>query len=228
MGDAAWTWNLAGGRERIWLGTPEPPGIPTKFVYRPPPAWFDRFFGLSLGLDAGHDHRPGPGAPPGAAPVRLGGRVRPQRRPDRRPQAGPEPPGLLRAFSDDVAALCSRRRPSGCSSSRATCRAWSARTRRVPGRYHCTAPPSRRRPARCPPITDPSWRRCASGSPTPRSSFDLAGKERELAGLREQAAAPNLWDDPERARRVMSRLAAVEGDLQTVARLQRQLEDLET
>ena len=49
-----------------------------------------------------------------------------------------------------------------------------------------------------------------------------------MAGLREQAATPNLWDDPERARRVMSRLAAVEGDLQTVARLQGQLEDLET
>src|SRR6266545_4355162 len=44
----------------------------------------------------------------------------------------------------------------------------------------------------------------------------------------EQAAALNLWDDPERARRVMSRLAAVEGDIQTVARLQGQLEDLET
>ncbi|MET0478975.1 MAG: PCRF domain-containing protein, partial [Actinomycetota bacterium] len=80
----------------------------------------------------------------------------------------------------------------------------------------------------CPPITDPSWRRCASGSPTRRSSFDLAGKEQELAGLREQAAAPDLWDDPERARRVMRRLAAVEGDLDTVARLQGSLEDLET
>src|SRR6266508_4203304 len=80
----------------------------------------------------------------------------------------------------------------------------------------------------CRPTTAPSWQRCASGSPTRRSSFDLEGKGRELAGLREQAAAPNLWDDPERARRVMSRLAAVEGDIQTVARLQGQLEDLET
>ena len=61
---------------------------------------------------------------------------------------------------------------------------------------------------------------------TRRSSFDLAGKERELATLREQAAAPTLWDDPERARRVMRRLAAVEGDLDTVAGLQGQLEDL--
>ena len=58
--------------------------------------------------------------------------------------------------------------------------------------------------------------------------YHLAGKERELAGLREQASAPNLWDEPERARRVMRRLAAVEGDLETVAGLQGQLEDLET
>src|SRR4029453_13900505 len=59
---------------------------------------------------------------------------------------------------------------------------------------------------RCPATTDPSWRGCASGSPTPRSSFDLAGKERELAGLREQTSAPNLWDEPERARRGMRRV----------------------
>jgi peptide chain release factor 2 len=90
-----------------------------------------------------------------------------------------------------------------------------------------TPPPEETRDP-CPPTTDRSWRRCASGSPTRRSSFDLAGKERELTTLREQAAAPNLWDDPERARRVMSRLAAVEGDIDTVARLQGQLEDLET
>ena len=64
--------------------------------------------------------------------------------------------------------------------------------------------------------------------PTRRSSFDLEGKRRELEGLREQAAAPDLWEDPNRARRVMSRLAAVEADLQSADRLGRQLEDLET
>jgi peptide chain release factor 2 len=82
--------------------------------------------------------------------------------------------------------------------------------------------------SRCPPTTARSWPSCANGSPTRRSSFDLAGKERELATLREQSAAPNLWEEPERARRVMRRLAAVEGDLEAAARLQRQLEDLET
>ena len=40
----------------------------------------------------------------------------------------------------------SRRRLSGCSSSRATCCASSAPTAAVPGRYHCRAPPSPRRP----------------------------------------------------------------------------------
>jgi len=49
-----------------------------------------------------------------------------------------------------------------------------------------------------------------------------------LAGLREHAAAPNLWDDPDRARRVMRRMAAVEGDLGVVGKLSEQLSDLET
>jgi peptide chain release factor 2 len=189
---------------------------------------FDRFFGLSSGWmrsmttaqslerrrsSSSTTGRPSvPAAPPGPST--------PSRSRTGWPCCGPSP---------TTWPLCSsRRRPNGCSSSRATCCASSAPTAAVPGRYHCPAPPSPRRPEPCPPITDPSWRRCASGSPTRRSSFDLAGKEQELAGLREQAAAPNLWDDPERARRVMRRLAAVEGDLDTVARLQGALEDLET
>jgi hypothetical protein len=56
---------------------------------------------------------------------------------------------LLRVFSDDVAASCSRRPPSGCSSSRATSCAWSGSAPTAPapapGRYHCRAPPSPRR-----------------------------------------------------------------------------------
>ena len=130
---------------------------------------------------------------------------------------------------------CSRRPPSGCSSSRATSCAWSGSAPTAPAPARVGTIAGHRRAlgdggdrSRCPATTDPSWRGCASGSPTPRSSFDLAGKERELAGLREQASAPNLWDEPERARRVMRRLAAVEGDLETVAGLQGQLEDLET
>ncbi|HEX8860402.1 MAG TPA: peptide chain release factor 2 [Actinomycetes bacterium] len=61
-----------------------------------------------------------------------------------------------------------------------------------------------------------------------RSSFDLDAKQRELRGLREQSAAPDLWEDPDRARRVMRRLASVEADLHEVDELSRQLSDLET
>jgi len=63
---------------------------------------------------------------------------------------------------------------------------------------------------------------------TQRSSFDLDAKQRELTTLRERAAAPDLWEDPDRARRVMRRMAAVEGDLGEVDRLSRHLSDLET
>jgi peptide chain release factor 2 len=80
----------------------------------------------------------------------------------------------------------------------------------------------------CPPTmlqSSPLW---PPASPTQRSSFDVAAKQREAATLQEQAAAPDLWDDPDRARKVMSRLAAVEGDLDLVARLGGQLSDLET
>jgi hypothetical protein len=56
------------------------------------------------------------------------------------------------------------------------------------------------------PRSSPPW---PPASPTQRSSFDVAAKQHEAATLREQAAAPDLWDDPERARKVMGRLAAV-------------------
>jgi peptide chain release factor 2 len=46
--------------------------------------------------------------------------------------------------------------------------------------------------------------------------------------LREQSAASDLWEDPDRARKVMRRMAEIEGDLAEVERLSRQLSDLET
>jgi peptide chain release factor 2 len=63
---------------------------------------------------------------------------------------------------------------------------------------------------------------------TQRSSFDLDAKRRELSALREQASAPDLWEDPDRARKVMRRMAEVESDVGEVERLSRQLSDLET
>ncbi len=49
---------------------------------------------------------------------------------------------------------------------------------------------------------------------------------RELADLNEQAAAPDLWDDQEKAQRVTSRLSYVQGELNRVESLRRRLDDL--
>jgi peptide chain release factor 2 len=81
---------------------------------------------------------------------------------------------------------------------------------------------------RCPPITPPPSPGWPSGSPTLRSSFDLGAKERERDELREQSSAPELWNEPDRARALMRRLSAVEGDLDLADRLTSQLSDLET
>jgi peptide chain release factor 2 len=56
----------------------------------------------------------------------------------------------------------------------------------------------------------------------------LAAKHRELEELRAEAGNPSLWDDAERARAVMRRLASVEGDIELSGRLERQLDDLRT
>ena len=74
-------------------------------------------------------------------------------------------------------------------------------------------------------LSSASWR---SAWRTQRSFFDLARKRREVEELREQASAPDLWEDPERARGLLSRLASLEGDLERIDRLERQLSDLET
>jgi peptide chain release factor 2 len=55
--------------------------------------------------------------------------------------------------------------------------------------------------------------------------FDLAGKEKELAGLRERAASPDLWADPTEAKAVSQKLSRYETILATVDRLQRSLDD---
>jgi peptide chain release factor 2 len=49
---------------------------------------------------------------------------------------------------------------------------------------------------------------------------------RALADLNEQAAAPDLWDDQERAQKVTSKLSYVQGDLNRVEGLRRRLDDL--
>jgi peptide chain release factor 2 len=56
--------------------------------------------------------------------------------------------------------------------------------------------------------------------------LDLDSMRRALDDLNEQAAAPDLWDDQERAQKVTSKLSYVQGDLNRVEGLRRRLDDL--
>ena len=60
-----------------------------------------------------------------------------------------------------------------------------------------------------------------------RGFLDLDGKAAELEELRGQAAAPDLWDDPDEARRVSQKLARYEGIFHKVDGLGSQIEDAE-
>jgi peptide chain release factor 2 len=59
----------------------------------------------------------------------------------------------------------------------------------------------------------------------PGGSFDIAGKEVELEKLKERAAAPGLWDNPNEAREVTRRLARFEGTIGRVHGLEARLDD---
>ena len=55
---------------------------------------------------------------------------------------------------------------------------------------------------------------------------DVPALQRELAELNEQAAAPDLWDDQERAQKVTSRLSYVQNEINRVEALRRRVDDL--
>ena len=57
--------------------------------------------------------------------------------------------------------------------------------------------------------------------------LDLPKLQAELTDLEAQAAAPDLWDDQEKAQKVTSRLSFVQGELTRVKNLRGRLEDLE-
>lgn len=61
----------------------------------------------------------------------------------------------------------------------------------------------------------------------PGGFFDLPGKEIELEELRSQAAAPDLWNDPDEARKVTQRLSRYEGLFALVEGLESSIEDAE-
>ena len=60
-----------------------------------------------------------------------------------------------------------------------------------------------------------------------RCDFDLPALERELAELRTQAADPGLWDEAQRAQRVLKRVSRLEGITGTWALLEQRAADLE-
>ena len=66
-----------------------------------------------------------------------------------------------------------------------------------------------------------------ASSPTSRSTFDIASKRRELSELQQQATKPDLWDDPNRAQKIMAELSAIESDLRAYDQFAQSLEDLE-
>jgi peptide chain release factor 2 len=55
--------------------------------------------------------------------------------------------------------------------------------------------------------------------------LDLDRMRKEKAELEEQAAAPDLWDDPARAQTVTSRLSYVQSEINRVERLRQRLDD---
>ena len=63
---------------------------------------------------------------------------------------------------------------------------------------------------------------------TIESVLDLPAMRTELAELETQAAAPDLWDDTEKAQQVTSRLSYVQGDIRRVEDLRRRVDDAQT
>ena len=60
-----------------------------------------------------------------------------------------------------------------------------------------------------------------------RGFLDIEGKEKELIELQKQASDPELWNDPNNARAVTSRLARHEGTIKLVTDLSEATEDLD-
>jgi peptide chain release factor 2 len=56
---------------------------------------------------------------------------------------------------------------------------------------------------------------------------DVPGLEKQVAELSDQAAAPDLWDDPDRAQGVTSKLSHVQAELERLSRARQRLDDLE-
>ncbi len=55
--------------------------------------------------------------------------------------------------------------------------------------------------------------------------LDVPKMRRDVAALEEQASAPDLWDDPDIAQKLTSRLSYLQGDLRRVENLRQRLDD---
>ena len=64
------------------------------------------------------------------------------------------------------------------------------------------------------------------GADLDRGSCRPLQKAEEIEDLENQVAAPNLWDDPENAQRVTSRLSAAQAEVDRVKGLRSRLDDL--
>jgi peptide chain release factor 2 len=60
---------------------------------------------------------------------------------------------------------------------------------------------------------------------TPGGSFDIAAKQSELIELEERVSVPDLWEDPDEARRVNRRLASLEKTIGRVEAIETALSD---
>ena len=56
---------------------------------------------------------------------------------------------------------------------------------------------------------------------------DLGKIKADIAELEQQAAAPDLWDDPEAAQKVTSRLSHRQAELNRMAKIESRIDDLE-
>ena len=56
--------------------------------------------------------------------------------------------------------------------------------------------------------------------------LDLPQMKAEIADLGEQVAAPDLWDDPDNAQRITSRLSMLQGEVERFEVLAGRVEDL--
>ena len=57
--------------------------------------------------------------------------------------------------------------------------------------------------------------------------LDLDRMRADVAALEEEAATPNLWENPEHAQQVTSRLSNLQGELRKVGDLRRRIDDVQ-